>query len=160
MGEFTVNEMTILSSFSPSLRQQVVSHVFGPPLQTAPFLAYLAPHDIAFETVLLHCRTELHAPSDFLFTVGEVAKKVYALVEGRVALYEALSDEGAYHSFKYMDMLDQQAFGAEEDDGKTPQKSSIDSVQLLERKKEEDDAVHFGGSCIVQLAFGPDETAG
>jgi CRP-like cAMP-binding protein len=159
-GDQARKEMTILGAVSKSLRQQVVSHVFGPHLKTAQFLSWLTPHDIAFETVLLHCRTELHAPSDFLFTVGEVAKKVYGLVEGRVALYEALSDEGAYHSFKYMDMLDQQAFGAEEDDGKAPQKSSIDSVQLLERKREEDEPVQFGGSCLVQLAFGPDEPAG
>eukprot|EP00746_Dinoflagellata_sp_MGD_P168050 gnl/MRDRNA2_/MRDRNA2_99160_c0_seq1.p1 gnl/MRDRNA2_/MRDRNA2_99160_c0~~gnl/MRDRNA2_/MRDRNA2_99160_c0_seq1.p1 ORF type:complete len:452 (+),score=78.44 gnl/MRDRNA2_/MRDRNA2_99160_c0_seq1:195-1358(+) len=159
-GETARREKTILSSVSKTLQQQVVSYVFGPHLKTAQFLNWLTPHDVAFESVLLRCQTELHAPSDFLFTVGEVAKKVYGLVEGRVALYEALSDEGAYHSFKYMDMLDQQAFGAEEDDGKAPQKSSIDSVQLLERKREEDEPIQFGGSCIVQLAFGPDEPAG
>lgn len=116
-GAQASNELGILSTFSPTLRQQVASHVFGSHLKTAPFLGWLVPHDVAFECMLLQCRTELHAPGDFLFTVGEVAKKIYALVEGRVALYEALSDEGAYHSFKYMDMLDQQAFGTDDDDG-------------------------------------------
>lgn len=160
-GEQAAHETAILSTFSPNLRQLVVAHVHGPHFKTAPFLSWLTQHDIAFETCLLWCRTELHAPGDFIFTVGEVAQKVYALFEGRVALYEALSNEGAYHSFKYMDMLDQQAFGAEdEDDKKGPKKSSIDSVQLLERRKPEDEECQFGGSCVVQLAFGPDEPAG
>merc|ERR1719171_204889 len=137
---------------SPAVRREISGHAYARSLRRAPFLKFVAKYDVAMDRLLLAAQTELHAPGDFIFTAGELAHKVYSLVDGRVALYQALANEGAYHSHRYIDLMDEHAFNVEVDEdaeeGHVDEDSKLDSVQLLTPP------AHFGSTCLGQIECG------
>lgn len=91
-SDLAAKEESILAQVSPSLRKQICCHLYGSQMKRAPFLCWVAKddakHHIAFEWLLLRCRSSFRAPGEMLFFAGQRDPTMYTIIKGKLATVE------------------------------------------------------------------------